>query len=145
MTKFLGSIIRWFFILIWFVLILMIFFLKAARGSTGDVRKPDSSPSFFVNNHEYVMGYVTSVGTVEPGNARVWTLVEFKPSYTPLLYPADGLLFCGQDAARKFVGLTNNTEVVIVYSRAVSVSKVAGPPPAVIACHNLEFIRKVQP
>jgi len=86
-----------------------------------------------------------SVGTVEPGKARVWTLVEFKPSYTPLLYPADSLLFCGQDATRKFVGLTNNTEVVIVYSRAVSVVKIASPPPTVIACHNLEFIRRVQP
>ena len=145
MTYFFGQVMRWFCVLILFFLILIMCLLKAARGSTGDIRKPDLDQNFFVNPHSYVLGYVMSVGTVEPGKSRVWTLVEFKPSYTPLLYPNDSLLFCGQDAARKFVGLTNNTEVVIVYSRAVSVVKVPSPPPSVIACHNLEVIRKVQP
>ena len=143
--KYLGSLARWICLIILGLTLLALCFYKVARASTGDIRKPDLDPNFFVNNHVYTLGYVMSVGTVEPGKARIWTLVEFKPSYTPLLYPNDSLLFCGQDAARKFVGLTNNTEVVIVYSRAVSVVKVPSPPPSVIACHNLEMIRKVQP
>ena len=93
MTYFFGQVMRWFCVLILFFLILIMCLLKAARGSTGDIRKPDLDQNFFVNPHSYVLGYVMSVGTVEPGKSRVWTLVEFKPSYTPLLYPNDSLLF----------------------------------------------------
>src|ERR1700677_1101441 len=139
--RFLGSIIRWWGVFIWIVLILFFLFLKANAEGAGK-NKPELDPAFYVNQNSYTLGTVRAITVVRPDARKTWTVVDFVPSYTPLLYPGDELLFCG-NVSDKFAGLTSADEIVIVYGRAVEVTK-AGSPPSIFACHNLHAIRFVR-
>ena len=137
--RFLGNIIRWWGVFIWIVLILMFCFLKA-HGMVAGVQKPEPNPSWFVNQNSYTLGTVRAVTVVRPSPHKLWTVIEFLPAYTPLLYPGDEILLCG-DVSGQFLGLTTNQEIVIIYGRAVEITK-AGSPPVIFACHDLKGIRK---
>ncbi len=139
----LGNIIRWWSISIWIILILLFCFLKA-HGSVAGQSASGLDPNFYVNQNSYTMGTVRAVAVVKPDARKTWTVVDFVPSFTPLLYPGDALMFCG-NVSKDFEGLTSTDEVVIVYGRAIEVAKVGGPRPNVFACHSfhaLRFVRK---
>jgi hypothetical protein len=140
MTRFLGNMIRWF--LLAFVLLALVFFFllraNAAVPKQAGHGRPFDFPNY-VNPRMYQMGYVQEASLVHPTKDKTWTLVTWKPSFSPLLYD-ERLLFCG-DVQDKLVNLTTTTEVVIVYSRAITTARLDSPPPNVVACRSLDFVR----
>ena len=94
MTKFLGNLIRWFCILILFLFVIALCFLKA-HGSTGKkVGAGDPALAYTVNRHEYSLGTIAGVTVIHLPGGKIWTSVTWKPAMTPLLYD-ENLLFCG--------------------------------------------------
>jgi hypothetical protein len=120
---------------IWAVL-LACFASRAYCSDTGK-RLNQSEYGTFVNPHEYSLGQVESVSVVHPAAGKVWTALDWKPAYSPLLYE-EHLLFC-RDVSDKFTGVLTTDLLVLVFSRAVEVARVENPK-GIIACRNLEQV-----
>lgn len=136
MTRFLGNVIRWFFVLVWIVVIVAFMYLRA-HGSTGkQARTPE--PDWFINYHEYSYGTVGEITILHMPNGKTWTGVLWKPAMTPLLYTED-LSFCG-NVAGKFEGLLTTDSVVLIFSRAREVARIEGPKPNIVACRTLDAV-----
>ena len=140
MTKFLGNLIRWFCILILFLFVIALCFLKA--GSTGKkVDAGDPALVYTVNRHEYSLGTIAGVTVIHLPGGKIWTSVTWKPVMTPLLYD-ENLLFCG-DVSERFAGFLTTDELALIFSRAVEVARFDGPKPNIMACRNLEAVQKM--
>jgi hypothetical protein len=136
-TNFLGNVIRWFCVLIWVALIIAFCYLRANGDVAGD-RKPEQPYVAFYNPHTYQLGGVSEITFVHPERGKTWTVVRWKPAYAPLLYD-ENLNFCG-NVADKFAGVRVDEEIVIVYSRAISVAREGK---AIVACRSLDYVRKM--
>ena len=137
--KYLGLALRLGFILLLFILLGL---WKEMRGATSKPPKPVPDIFHYTNPRTYQLGYVVDLDLVRI-SGKQWTVLTWKPAYAPLLY-TESLLFCDPRATEMFVNLTSEDEIVIVYSRAVEIARVDSPPPSILACHELEYVKKVE-
>jgi hypothetical protein len=141
-VKYLGNLFRWAVVII---VTLLILFWMEIRGHAAPKQPSKPVPDIFhyTNPRTYQLGYVADLDLIRI-SGKQWTVLTWKPAYAPLLY-SESLLFCGAQATEKFVNLTSEDEIVIIYSRAVEVARVDSPPPSILACHTLEAVKKVNP
>lgn len=116
--------------------------LPIAAKTQGDpLRQPLIPGSGYINPHVYAFGMVEMSFTIQPKPGKTWTVVNFQPVMTPLLYH-ETYLFCG-DQLSKLQSLDGQL-VVLIYSRAFpETAKIETPPKEITACHSLDFVRVV--
>ena len=139
--RYLGNAIRWAVVII---VTLLILFWMEIRGHAAPKQPSKPVPDIFhyTNPKTYQLGHVVDLDVIRI-SGKLWTVVTWKPAYAPLLY-TESLLFCGEKSSEKFVNLTSEDTIAIVYSRAVEVARVSDPPPTILACHSLDAVIKVQ-
>lgn len=113
MTKRIDLILT---IVLW--LLFFAVFAPYLRGAVQHRYEPTIAPAGYVNPKQFNFGtLVVAPFIVHPTDTKTWTVVQFRPLGTPLLY-SENLLFCGD--VRKYFQDTDGKFLILVYSRAIS-------------------------
>ena len=97
-------------------------------------------PAAYSNPHQYIYGSVSDAFLIKTPTNAVWTVVEFRPFGTPLLYH-ETLVLCG-DKLTDIVGTQATSDsMLLMFSRSVHEVEFIKRPTEVIACHSLDGVK----
>lgn len=97
-------------------------------------------PAAYSNPHQYIYGNVSDAFLIKTPKNAVWTVVEFKPFGTPLLYH-ETIVLCGDKLADIAGTEATSSSMLLMFSRSVREVEFIKRPTEVVACHSLDGVK----